>query len=253
MTRDPIDRRLQPFLALCAFAVLLLFFGCAAKAPPPTPSGYPKPYRVGDKWYQPIPHARDFRQQGKASWYGEDFHGRKTSNGEIYDMYAMTAAHKTLPFNTYVRVYNHDNAKTTEVRINDRGPFVRGRIIDLSKSAAGAIGMIGPGTANVEIVALGAATEKVDAGRVVKTYTPQDYYSGNFTFQVGAFKNLENAERLKRRLDQKYKNAHIAVFESEKGTFYRVRVGLCTSLDAADAYEKILNQDGFRDAFIVAE
>jgi rare lipoprotein A len=110
-------------------------------------------------WYQPLPHARDFRQRGEASWYGRDFHGRQTASGEIYDMYAMTAAHKTLPLGTYVRVQNRDNNKTVDVRVNDRGPFVRGRIIDLSYTAAHKIGVVGPGTAAVEIAALGAATK----------------------------------------------------------------------------------------------
>jgi len=241
--------RLGAIVLLLAF----LFISCAGKAPPPRPSGYPKPYRVGKTWYQPIPHARDFRQKGKASWYGADFHGRRTSNGEIYDMHAATAAHKTLPFNTYVRVINLDNNRSTRVRINDRGPFVRGRIIDLSKTAAAEIGMLGPGTANVEIVALGAISERVADGKVVRTYTPQDYYTGQFTFQVGAFKNRDNAERLRHRLNEKYINAHISVFESESGTFFRVRVGLCTDLEQAEGYEKTLIQDGFPEAFIVAE
>lgn len=245
------------FTAATFFVVLILLIvgACAKKAPPPPdrPKGYPKPYKVGKNWYQPIPHARDFRQQGKASWYGKKFHGRKTSSGETYDMYAMTAAHKTLPFNTQVRIRNLDNGKMTEVRINDRGPFVRGRIIDLTYSAAKKIGMIGPGTARVEIFALGTATEEISGGKKVKTYVQQDYYSGNFTFQVGAFKDKNNADRLKRELDKKYKFAHVVPFQYDDETFYRVRVGRCSTLDQASEYEAILIQDGYPDAFIIAE
>ncbi|MDZ7597942.1 MAG: septal ring lytic transglycosylase RlpA family protein [Desulfobacterales bacterium] len=125
----------------------------AAKAPPPAVQ-VPKPYQVYGTWYQPLTHARGFTENGRASWYGEKFHGRRTSNGEIYDMYALTAAHKTLPFDTYVKVRNLDNNRSIVVKINDRGPFVSGRIIDLSYTAAKEIGVVGPGTAPVEVVAL---------------------------------------------------------------------------------------------------
>jgi rare lipoprotein A len=234
-------------------AFFWIVFGCASKPPPPPPSGYPKPYKVGRNWYQPILHARDFRQKGRASWYGRKFHGRKTSNGEIYDMYAMTAAHKTLPFNTHVKVYNLQNDKTTVVRVNDRGPFVRGRIIDLSYTAAKALGIVGPGTAPVEIVALGAVAPDQPAGLSEPKYIPQDYYSGKFTFQVYAFKDKTNAERAREKLAEKYKNVHIVVFDNGTETFYRVRVGLAHSLEQADEYENMLIEDGFEDAFVVAE
>jgi rare lipoprotein A len=92
--------------------------------------------------------------EGIASWYGPDFHGRRTANGEIYNMYGMTAAHKTLPFDTMLRVTNLENGRSVVVRVNDRGPYAKGRIIDLSKSAAEKIGMIGPGTARVRLEVL---------------------------------------------------------------------------------------------------
>ena len=234
--------------------VTLLFFvsSCATSEPPPQkPAGYPKPYKVFGKWYQPLPDSKGFRQRGIASWYGKDFHGKKTSNGEIYDMYAMTAAHKTLPLGTYVRVHNLENNRKLEVRINDRGPFVRGRIIDLSYTAAKELGLVGPGTAKVEIVALGtpAATD----GGTGRTFIQGDYYSGNFTFQVGAFSNRENAERLKRKLDEQYKNAHITRYDRGDKIFYRVRVGAFKTLEDAVLNEAILIQDGYADAFMVAE
>lgn len=233
-------------------ALLLLANGCATSEPPPQrPAGHPKPYKVFGKWYQPLPDSKGFRQRGIASWYGKDFHGKKTSNGEIYDMYAMTAAHKTLPLGTFVEVFNLENNRRLEVRINDRGPFVRGRIIDLSYAAARELGLVGPGTAKVEIVALGTPT--TTDGDKSLNYMPGDYYSGNFTFQVGAFTNRENAERLRRKLDTRYKNAHITVYDRGDMIFYRVRVGAFTTLEEAVRNEEILIQDGFPDAFMVAE
>ena len=163
-------------------------------------------------------------------------------------MYAMTAAHKTLPLGTYVSVYNLNNGKTVEVRINDRGPFVRGRIIDLSYKAARRIGLVGPGTAPVEIVALGAMKETV----VGRKDMPGNYYVGDFSIQVGAFNDRGNAVRLRDKLAQTYKNAHIVIYESARDTFYRVRVVRCKTLDQAKKYEKILEAAGYADAIVVA-
>ena len=106
-----------------------------------------RPYTVNDQKYSPIPDAQGFSEEGLASWYGKDFHGRKTSNGEIYDMYAMTAAHKILPMNVFLKVTNLNSGQSAVVRVNDRGPFVKSRIIDLSYSAAKQLGVVGPGTA----------------------------------------------------------------------------------------------------------
>jgi rare lipoprotein A len=231
-----------------------LLLNCARpeKRPQPPP-GYPQPYKIGKHWYQPLKDAEDFRERGSASWYGRQFHGRKTANGETYNMYAMTAAHKTLPMGTYVRARNLDNGKTVDVRINDRGPFVRGRVIDLSYEAAKRIGVIGPGTAPVEIVALGSLKETEVAGEARRTLVPGDYYSGDFTIQVGAFKDKQNAENLRDKLALTYQNAHIAVHEGTHGTFYRVRVGRSDRLDRAREYEKTLENAGYTDAMVVAE
>ena len=241
---------------LFIFTLFALFiYACAGSrstsSPPPGKPGHPKPYKVLGKWYQPLPHSEGFRQRGMASWYGRDFHGKKTSNGEIYNMYAMTAAHKTLPLGTYVRVHNLENNRNVVVRINDRGPFVRGRVIDLSYSAAKDIGIVGPGTARVEVVAMGRRT--TSSGSTTSIYAAEDYSHGKFTFQVGAFLNRENAERQKRELAQRYKNAHIAVYDRGDKIFYRVRVGRFTTLQEAVEQEEILIQDGFPDAILVAE
>ena len=187
-----------------------------------------------------------------ASWYGKEFHGRKTASGEAYNMYAFTAAHKTLPLGTYVSVYNLNNGKRADVRINDRGPFVRDRIIDLSYEAAQRIGLVGPGTVPVEIVALGSVKETVVGGKVQRTLVPGNYYVGDFTIQVGAFSYKENAIRLRNKLAQTHKNAHIVVYESAKGTFYRVRVSMCKTLDQARKYEKVIEAAGYPDAIVVA-
>ena len=234
-------------------AYLYFIIGCAStyEPPPKRPSGHPKPYKVFGKWYQPLPDSNGFRQRGLASWYGKDFHGKKTSNGEIYNMYAMTAAHKTLPLGTFVRVHNLENNRRVEVRVNDRGPFVRGRIIDLSYSAASEIGVVGPGTARVEVIAL--ATPVTTGGKTPRSYKPIDLYSGNFTFQIGAFVNRENAERLTAELNEKYNNAHVTVYDRGDQIFYRVRVGKFTTLKQAETQESILIRDGYPDLFIVAE
>lgn len=148
-------------------------------------------------------------EEGVASWYGLPFNGRRTSNGEIYDMHEFTAAHRTLPFNAVVRVTNLLNGKQTQVRINDRGPFVADRVIDLSLSAAEAIEMVGPGTAQVRL--------EVIAGPVAVT--------GFFAVQIGAFRTEENAQRLKVEMESRNLPVSIATYDSPSGTLYRVRVG----------------------------
>ena len=253
-----IDGRFTGTRLFPVFVILFVFafWGCTTTStttspPPEKKPGHPKPYKVFGKWYQPLPDSKGFRQRGIASWYGKDFHGKKTSNGEIYNMYAMTSAHKTLPLGTHVRVHNLQNGKKIDVRVNDRGPFVRGRIIDLSYTAANKIGIVGPGTADVEIYVLGSPS--ISDGGTSRSYVQGDLYSGNFTFQVGAFLNRENAERQKRELAKRYKNAHVTVYDRGDKVFYRVRVGRFTTLEEAARQEEILIQDGFPDAFVVAE
>ena len=241
--------RYSTLLKYCSLMILVIFLCCScAKKPPVAKPGYPKPYKVLGQWYQPVADAKGFRERGTASWYGSDFHGKRPANGEIYDMDGMTAAHQTLPSGTLVRVSNLENNREVEVRINDRGPFVQGRIIDLSREAAKRIGMMGAGTARVEIAAVGQAI-KPGTGRVV----PVDFSSGNFTFQVGAFIDKNNAERLKARLAGKYPNAHIVTYDRGDQVFYRVRVGQSKNLNQAADYEKMLRKDGYSEVFTVAE
>jgi rare lipoprotein A len=163
------------------------------------------------------------------------FHGRRTSNGEIYDMYQFTAAHRTLPFNGVVRVTNLRNGKQTEVRVNDRGPFVANRIIDLSFAAARAIEMIGTGTSPVRL-------------ELISGLSP---VAGFFAVQVGAFQVQENAERLRARLSASYSPVTIQLYDAPTGVFYRVRVGRLPSEDAANQLAEQLRANEQLLTFVV--
>jgi rare lipoprotein A len=251
LKRKPLITGLASLGAVVLF--LLFLHACGTTPPPQAPPGHPKPYRVMGKWYQPLPHAKGFRQRGIASWYGRDFHGKRTSSGEIYDMYAMTAAHKTLPLGTVVRVKHLENGREIRVRINDRGPFVRDRIIDLSARAAESIGIFEKGTGPVEVVALGKPRPRGSGSSATTAYIPSDYFSGNFTIQVGAFSDRANAEQLLQSLSRTYKNVHISEYFDGRTTFYRIRVGRTHDLKEAVRYEAHLIRNGFPKAFVVAE
>ena len=213
-----------------------------------------RPYTIMGRQYTPVATAHGFVQTGIASWYGKKFHGRKTANGEIYDMYAMTAAHKTLPMNTWVEVHNLGTGQKIRVRINDRGPFVTGRVIDLSYTGAKRINMLGPGTAKVRVTALGAATAYSKTTHDPVSFKQLDYWKGNFTVQVGAFQVKSNAWTFKEKLSKSYLNAHIVVHKDYRGTFYRVRIGRFSNLKDAERFSvTLVVDDGFDQAFAVAE
>jgi rare lipoprotein A len=227
----PRFRFVSIFLMLCGIVIS----GCGARrpvaaappaaasvpeAPPetakvPTPKPAPAPKRRKD---HAVPVESGYTEEGQASWYGPQFHGRQASNGEIYDMNKLTAAHRTLPFETMVRVTNQNNGKSTTVRITDRGPFVNNRIIDLSYAAAKEIESIGPGVVPVRLEVLS---------------TGVDPNAGFFTVQVGAFRDGANAERLRDRLNATYSPVSIERFAVADGAFYRVHVGKVAGLDAA--------------------
>lgn len=248
--------------------VIFTFFSCSTKyesthVPPAKSPSYPssqkkrtgtqKPYTIKGVKYTPLASARGFVQKGIASWYGRKFHGRKTSNGETYNMYAMTAAHKTLPMNTWVRVDNYSNNRSIVVRINDRGPFVYGRIIDLSYTGAKKIGIAGSGTAKVKVTALGKALSYSKKTKKPDSFKPVNYWKGNFTVQVGAFQVKNNARKFRYKLSKNYQNAHISVFTDARGTFYRVRIGRFTNLKDAIRFSKKIMGQKFKRAFAVAE
>jgi len=214
--------------------------------------GTQKPYEVNGERFEPIRSADGYSEEGMASWYGKDFHGRKTSNGEEYDMHAMTAAHKTLPMNVHVRVINQANGRQSVVRINDRGPFVRGRIIDLSYAAAKELGVVGPGTAPVRVEALGYR-EPVATGSAVTYRPPASYEAGPFTVQVGAFTVLPNAQRLADELRRSYGETSIVEGWVAGQKYHRVRVGLYPTMVAALQAEAEFAAKGFRNCFVVAK
>jgi rare lipoprotein A len=195
--------------------------------PPATPPATPSPRRSKPP-QSPAPAG--YIEEGNASWYGVPFNGRRASNGEIYDMYKLTAAHRTLPFETMVRVTNLNNGKSTTVRITDRGPFVDNRIIDLSLAAAREIDSVGPGVVHVRVEVL---TQGIDPT------------GGFFTVQIGAFKDQGNAQRLRDRLNLSYSPIFIQQYDSPDGTFYRVRVGKVSGEDAARQFgEQLRSREG---------
>ncbi len=197
---------------------------------PETPATPPAAAAPKRSKLAPVPAPSGYTEEGNASWYGVPFHGRRASNGEIYDMYKLTAAHRTLPFETMVRVTNLSNGKSIVVRITDRGPFVDNRIIDLSFAAAQEVDSVGPGVVPVRVEVLGGV----------------DPTAGFFTVQVGAFRDRANAERLRDRLSALYPPIFIQQYDSPDGIFYRVRVGKISGEEAARQFgEQLHDREGF--------
>ncbi len=227
--------------ALLALLALLSAGGCASRrgggiptsAPAPPPGTEPAP---ATKPAPPTP-AGPLRtiEEGNASWYGVPYHGRKAANGETYDMYKLTAAHRTLPFETIVRVTNLSNGRHTQVRITDRGPFVEGRIIDLSLGAAREIDMVAAGVARVRLDLVGGPPPMV----------------GAFTVQVGAFLQKENAVKLRQGLERRYQPVFVHEYDSPKGMFYRVRVGRVPNEAAADRLAEKLRMQESLTTYVV--
>lgn len=209
-----------------------------------------KPYTLGEKIYFHLPPDDSFVQNGLASWYGPSFHGRRTSNGERFDMYSLTAAHKTLPMDTVVLVKNLENGKQTVVRINDRGPYLGGRILDLSHKAAHTLGLKQQGTAKVQIVAL--AEGEVDESRKVTKLLRTNLEEGEFFVQIGSFSQHNNALRLQQRFNDAGHTAQVQQAARDNSLLYRVHVYVGKTLQAAKIAEKALLQSGYRGAFIIA-
>lgn len=246
-------------LALLLTVLPLLLAGCAEKAPPPPETKYPykpgtqRPYTINGKTYYPIDSAEGFREAGIASWYGNPFHGRKTANGETYDMYAMTAAHKILPMNTMLLVRNLDNGRETVVRINDRGPFAKERIIDLSFAAAKELDLVGHGLARTEIIAMGeAAGAPKKEGERPAQLAHQDFKKGNYFVQIGSFLNRNNAERLARSFLDRDFRVVIQPYITSGYTYYRVQLYAGTDLQPARRLEQQLLNGGFPGSFLVS-
>jgi rare lipoprotein A len=260
-------------------AAAFVFFGCSKQAvrtssPTPPPQSLPapapgtksppamakkterkeRPYAVDGKWYFPTPSVEGYKEKGVCSWYGPDFHGKSTSSGERYDMHGPTAAHRTLPYNTQVRVRNLANNKEILVRINDRGPFMKDRILDLSYQSAKDLGLIGPGTAWVELEALGILEEFEENGQKLARLVQQvDFQQGDFTLQVGAFKERQNAQRLRERLLSEYDRVEITETNRSGEKFFRVRVNSYSQLQDALRLQKDLELKGYSQVMVIAQ
>ncbi|MFP3940388.1 MAG: septal ring lytic transglycosylase RlpA family protein [Thermoanaerobaculia bacterium] len=185
-------------------------------------------------------------ERGVASWYGPDFHGRTTANGERYDMHGLTAAHRTLPFGTELLVRNLDNGRTCRVRVNDRGPFVRNRILDLSYGAARELGMVGPGTARVELVLLGDGEAPASGEPEVRRVARRP--EARYTVQVGAFRERERALRLRELLTARFPEAEV---RSGDG-WHRVQVGEFRKRRAAEELAEELRRLGWEATLVAA-
>ena len=225
------------------------------KSEPRSKYGNPESYMVNGVRYQVLQDATGYVEKGIASWYGEQFHGRRTSSGETYDMYAMTAAHKTLPLPTFVQVTNLKNGKRVVLRVNDRGPFHGNRIIDLSYTAAAKLDILAAGTGLVELRALGADG---DVARPVATPVPDSGASGaangTFYIQVGAFSSRVNAETLRDRLSAPGEFL-VSVSEAllDGRTLYRVRIGPIDDIEISDRIVSSLMAMGIGETTIVTE
>ncbi len=191
-------------------------------------------------------------ERGIASWYGDPYHGRHAANGEIYDMEKLTAAHRTLPFGTWVRVKNLSNDRTVDVRIQDRGPFVHHRIIDLSRAAAREIELIGPGTAKVRLTVIPPPAVRVSAAAAPVEIAPPSPAAAKtdlFAVQIGAFQDRTKAESLAVSMKELYGAARIVIREG-KARIYRVLVGEEDSNEKANALAERLHLAG-TEGFVV--
>jgi rare lipoprotein A len=223
------------------------------KAEPLSRYGNPRSYVVYGERYYTLPSSKGYRERGLASWYGTKFQGKRTSSGEPYDLYAMTAAHRTLPLPTYVEVTNLDNDRSVIVRVNDRGPFHDGRIIDLSYAAAHKLGILGNGTGRVEVRAIDpVAPDQVpdDQPVLVETDTPAAPEAASQLFlQVGAFQNHDNAQRLRSNIESQNLGAvRIVEAATDRGTFYKVQVGPLPDTTAAERIARALKPLGINEA-----
>jgi rare lipoprotein A len=209
------------------------------------------PYAVKGKHYKPLSSHAGFVQGGTASWYGRDFHGKETSSGEVYNMHAMTAAHKTLPLGVYVKVQNRKNGRKIVVRVNDRGPFIDGRIIDLSYSAARVLGVDRSGTAPVQIEALGFLDRALKGKAAYRA--PLNYDTGSFVIQIGSCASLENAQSVADYMRKQYvfTTIHEAVVNGER--YYRVHAGNYVSLKEAERVRKCSLNKLINEGFVVAQ
>ena len=261
-------------LGTAALCLLLasIQFGCAStprggasagSATERSPHGNPPFYEVFGRRYYVLDSAGGYVERGIASWYGREFHRRRTSSGEMYDMHAMTAAHKTLPLPTWVEVTNLENGRKVIVKVNDRGPFVGDRIIDLSYAAANALDMVRAGTARVEVRAIDMPASAEPAGRraaraarrgtakrVANVGNAGARRTDALFIQVGAFSEPANAEKLVERLRR---SGFDNVFVVSDDSLHRVRVGPFHDVADYDRATDGLRRSGIGDMRLVIE
>jgi rare lipoprotein A len=212
-----------------------------------------KPYTIAGVMYYPLADAYGYEETGVASWYGKDFHGKPTASGEIYDMNGVTAAHKTLPLGTMVEVTRLDNGSKVVTRVNDRGPFVADRIIDLSYGTARKLDIVGAGKARVRVVAL-AEGKPGDGGAPVPSKPLPDFAHGVFYVQTGAFAETANAQRVQESLTTSNHKVRLQPHTAPDGTqLTRVQVGPFGDMDSAKATLATLRDKGYAGSFIVAD
>lgn len=250
---------MRAVLHAAAAVIFVLLLSACATLPPSghshthTASGAGQSYVISGKRYHVLPTARNYAVRGIASWYGPDFYGKLTASGVRYNMYAMTAASKVLPLGTWVRVTNLENGRKVRVKINDRGPFVANRIIDLSYTAAKRLDMIGPGTALVEVQAINPHNPASNPP------PPRDAAHGgpmpHIYIQVGAFSHRANAKRYQARLALRgfgpmvIQSGHVGT----KQTLYFVRLGPLTTVAAADRTAKHMDAVGIHNFRVSVE
>ena len=223
-----------------------------------TPSKYgnPETYEVFGKRYYPVDSADGFSEKGIASWYGKKFHGQRTSSGEVYDMYEMTAAHKTLPIPVYVEVSNLDNGRKAIVRVNDRGPFHEGRVIDLSYAAATKLGVAATGTANVSIRVIdknfGKKADVLSVNPVTENAVESSILSDKLFIQVAAFSDESNAIDFLRTLNKEgFRDVRMYIDSAAKVSVYRVKIGPLPSQSVAQKVLAQLEQKNHQNLKIV--
>jgi rare lipoprotein A len=223
---------------------------------PRSTNGNPDSYTVLGRTYHVLHSSRGYVARGIASWYGSKFHGHTTSNGEIYSMYKMTAAHKTLPIPSYVQVTNLQNGRKVIVRINDRGPFHPNRIIDLSYVAAKKLGIASNGTGLVEVRSIDPRNwrpERFAPTPVKRAYRAPVTSDNTLYIQAGAFASRYNAEQLKKKLDVLLprQTVQLAYLASDK--LYRVRIGPLPNVDVADKVAQTISNNGYPEPHVVIE
>jgi peptidoglycan lytic transglycosylase len=236
-------------------------------AEPPSKYGNKSPYEVLGKTYYVLPNPENYKEYGKASWYGTKFHGQRTSSGELYDMYKLTAAHRSLPIPSYVRVTNLDNHRTAIVRVNDRGPFHSERLIDLSYVAAVKLGFADQGTTRVMVELIDGTDQlpNVASSNAAPTATPPPTEAlasvppepgvpdpGRIFLQAGAFKDVAGAERLRNDLTELV-GSGVYVQRMPSNGYYRVRIGPVAQMSEATRIQALIVSASHPKPLIVRE